>query len=98
MAPLGLQTSVRAVAFSPDGEMVLIGNHDRMAGLWDVAEQLPDDLPRIATWVEIVTSMVLDDQGVIHVLDNPALRKRRERLEQLGGTPELSKTGTQQQR
>ena len=43
--------------------------------------ELPDDLDRIATWVEVLTGLTLDaGQGTIQVLDNAAWRERREQL------------------
>ena len=66
---------------------------DRSLRLWarlfrNVPE-LPDDLERIATWVEVLTGLTLEaGKGTIQVLDNAAWRERRERLEQLGGPPE----------
>ncbi len=57
------------------------------ARLWDAPAPLPDDLPRLAAWVEAVTGMELDERGSIHVLDRAAWLERRRRLEQLGGPP-----------
>jgi tetratricopeptide (TPR) repeat protein len=55
---------------------------------------LPDELERIATWVEVITGLRLDkQQSLIQVLDNAAWLERRERLMQLGGPPE---TGPEQ--
>jgi hypothetical protein len=36
----------------------------------------------------VITGLRLDQEGIVHVLDNPAMLKSRERLEQLGGAPE----------
>ncbi len=74
------------VAFSPDGKSILIDDDDTVS-LWDLSE-LPDDLPRIATWIEVLTGMELDAQGSFHVLDEAAMQKRRALLEQLGGPPQ----------
>ena len=48
------------MAFSPDGKTVLTGCYDKTARLWDVSE-LPDDLARISTWVEVITGLELDE-------------------------------------
>ena len=59
------------------------------ARLFRKVPELPDDLERVATWVEVLTGLTLDaGQGTIQVLDNAAWRERRERLEQRGGPPE----------
>jgi WD40 repeat protein len=84
-SPLQHQDSVVAVAFSSDGKAVLTCSDT--VRLWEVAE-LPDELPRIAAWVEVLTGLELDDRGLVHVLDNAAWLGRRERLEQFGGPPE----------
>ena len=55
---------------------------------------MPDDVERIAAWVEVITGLRLDkQQRLIQVLDNAAWLERRERLMQLGGPPE---TGPEQ--
>ena len=80
---------VLTVAFSPDGKSFLTGGRRSGARLFRKVPELPDDLDRVATWVEVLTGLTLDaGQGTIRVLDNAAWRKRREQLEQLGGPPE----------
>ena len=46
------------------------------------APELPDDLERVAIWVEVLTGLRLEaEQGSIQVLDNAAWLASRERLE-----------------
>ena len=85
--PLTHQGEVRAVAFSPDGKTVITGSRDKTARLWDVAAALPDELERVATWVEVLTGLELDEMGSARVLDNATWLRRREKLKQLGGPP-----------
>jgi WD40 repeat protein len=85
--PLMHQNRVSAVAFSPDGKTVLTGGFTGTAQLWDISE-LPDDLPRVAAWAEVITGLRLDQEGTVHVLDSATWLKSRERLQQLGGPPE----------
>jgi WD40 repeat protein len=86
--PLTHQEVVRAVAFSLDGKTILTGCADGTARLWDVAtELLPDDLERVANWVEVLTGLTLDENGSIQILDNEAWLRGREKIKQQGGPP-----------
>jgi WD40 repeat protein/serine/threonine protein kinase/tetratricopeptide (TPR) repeat protein len=77
------------VAFYPDGKSFLVSDGFRTRRL-RTASELPDDLERVATWVEVLTGLTLDPQrGTIQVLDNAAWLERRQRLTQRGGPPEL---------
>ena len=78
---------VSAGTFSPDGRSILTGSRDKTARLWPVASPLQGELERIILWTEVVTGMELDDAGTVSVLDAEAWRKRRLRLEELGGAP-----------
>jgi hypothetical protein len=48
---------------------------------------LPDDLPRIAIWVEALTGQTLDASGSIQPLNNATWLARREQVERQGGPP-----------
>jgi WD40 repeat protein len=85
--PLMHQGPVEAVAFSPDGKTVMTGSMDKTARLWDVAAALPDQLERVATWVEVLTGLELDEFGSARVLDSATWHRRRDRLTRLGGPP-----------
>ena len=86
--PLTHQGAVMAVAFSPDGTTVITGSRDGTARFWDVAtELLPDDLERVANWVEVLTGLTLDENGSIQILDNAAWLRGREKVKQQGGPP-----------
>jgi tetratricopeptide (TPR) repeat protein len=84
--PLELSDGVRSVAFSPDGRSLLAGG-SRTARIWDAPAPLPDDLPRLAAWVETAVGLRLHEQVSIQVLDAAAWWERRRSLEQLGGPP-----------
>jgi WD40 repeat protein len=81
--PLTHQGQVWAVAFSPDGKTVAIGSFDQTARLWDVAAALPNELERVATWVEVLTSLELDELGSTTALDDATWLQRHEKLKQL---------------
>jgi eukaryotic-like serine/threonine-protein kinase len=78
--------SVYDLAFSPDSKTLLTGCMDGKARLFSRAPEVPDDLVRVANWVEACTGTALDPgQGSMRVLDNAAWLENRERLERLGG-------------
>ena len=77
-----------AVAYSRGGNTVITGSRDGTARFWDVAtELLPDDLERVANWVEVLTGLTLDETDSIQILDNAAWLRGREKVEQQGGPP-----------
>jgi WD40 repeat protein len=87
--PLRHPAHVSVLAFSPDGQWFLSGCYDGTARLFRTAPELPDDLDRVATWVEVITGLTFDaEPGSIRVLDNEAWLAQRERLRRLGGPPE----------
>ena len=82
---------VKSLAFSPDGRSFVSGGgrNGGQARIFSNFSELPEDLDRVATWVEVLTGLTLDTrQGSIQLLDNEAWQARRERLLELGGPPE----------
>jgi WD40 repeat protein/tetratricopeptide (TPR) repeat protein len=80
------QGRVTVIAMSPDGRTAVTSTGNNEAVLWDVAE-LPDDLPRIETWVHAKTGLTIDEEGQVKRLEGPAWRDERDRLGSLGGVP-----------
>jgi tetratricopeptide (TPR) repeat protein len=81
------------VAFLADGKTLFTWG-DGASRLFPVPPDVPDELDRIAAWVEVITGLRLDTQdGLVQVLDNAAWLERRARLMELGGPPE---TGPEQ--
>jgi tetratricopeptide (TPR) repeat protein len=79
------------VAFSPDGKTLLTGCNDGKVRAFSRPRNLPDELDRVATWVEVLTGLTLEkQQGSIKVLDHGAWLAAGARLEQLGGRPEVA--------
>jgi tetratricopeptide (TPR) repeat protein len=66
---------------------MILTSDSETARRWDAPAPLPDDLPRLAAWVEVVTGLELDERGAVRVLDGATWLERRRRLEQLGGPP-----------
>ena len=85
--PMRHQGEVLAVAFSPDGKTVLTGSVGRRRCGSGRRRELPDDLERVATWVEALTGLTLDASGSIQPLDRDAWLERREKVERQGGPP-----------
>jgi hypothetical protein len=65
----------------------LTGSKDKTVRLWPITGPLIGEVERINLWAEVVTGMELDDAGTVKVLDAEAWRKRRIRLQELGGPP-----------
>ena len=84
--PMQHSGRVRELAFTSDGRFLLTNDLTTVRG-WDTPAPLPDDLPRLAAWVEVTTGLELHERGSIRVLDRDAWLERRRRLEPLGGPP-----------
>jgi tetratricopeptide (TPR) repeat protein len=78
---------VDPVAFLDDGKSLFTSSAE--CRLFAVPRDLPDEVERMAAWVEVITGLRLDKkQGLIQVLDNAAWLERREQLMELGGPPD----------
>jgi WD40 repeat protein len=78
---------VMTAAFRPDGKTVLTGTWDR-AFLWGVPVPAEGEVERLRLWVEVSTGLELDDGGGMVELNAGTWRRRRERLQRLGGAPD----------
>jgi WD40 repeat protein/serine/threonine protein kinase len=85
--PLRHQREVRAVAFSPDGRLLLTGSFDGTSRLWDVPSPVAGDMERITLWVQVLTGMELDRDGLFQMSDAAAWQQHSHRLQELGGPP-----------
>jgi hypothetical protein len=52
-----------------------------------VGAPLAGDEARIGAWLQVLTGLELDAEGVLHVLDAPDWRERSRRLDEVGGPP-----------
>jgi WD40 repeat protein/serine/threonine protein kinase/tetratricopeptide (TPR) repeat protein len=78
---------VNDLVFSPDGRYLFICDDTTTARLWDAPGPLPDDVPRLLTWVEVATGLELDERGSLRAIDPDGLLEHRRRLGSLGGPP-----------
>jgi WD40 repeat protein/tRNA A-37 threonylcarbamoyl transferase component Bud32 len=78
---------VSAVAYSPDGKNLLTASADHTAQLWRGPIAVEGTPERLTLWVQVMTGMELDADGVVQGLDAAAWEQRRQRLEELGGPP-----------
>ncbi len=82
---------IYSVAFSPDGRTFLTGGVNLTVRSFPTTAELPQNLPRVAAWVQVLTGLALDErQSLIRVLDNAAWLASQERLKQLGGPPKTT--------
>jgi WD40 repeat protein len=85
--PLRHRDTVSVLAFSPDGKFLVTGSTDRTARLWEVPAPAAGSAERLKAWVEVMTSIELDEHGGMRMLDEPEWQQRRHRLQELGGGP-----------
>jgi WD40 repeat protein len=89
-APLENQTGPIGLAkFSPNGRRLMTFGADHAARVWQVPAPVEGDLERILLWVQVMTGLELASNDVVNVLDAPTWHQRRQRLERLGGPPDL---------
>jgi WD40 repeat protein len=85
--PVHHAEGVSDVVFSPDGKHLLTGGWDRVARLWPTVEPVPDEVERVTVWVETMTGLHVGHTGSPDLLTAEEWRKRKERLDALGGPP-----------
>ena len=78
--PMRHPAAIWAVAFSSDGESILTCSTVAVR-VWPTMK-LPDDLPRVANWVEALTGLSLDTSGSTQPLGRDDWLKCREEVKQ----------------
>jgi eukaryotic-like serine/threonine-protein kinase len=87
--PLDHGGSIDSVAYSPDGKTIVATASEakNKVRVWHLPAIVDYDLARIEVWVETITGLSANSQGIIHSFDSEKWRARRELLRQLGGPP-----------
>jgi hypothetical protein len=77
-------------ATSPtDGKTAVTGSRGKTARLWKIPQPIRGDPERIFLWAQVITGLELDEHGVVRFLDADTWHQRRQRLQELGGPPEM---------
>jgi WD40 repeat protein len=84
--PILIPEKLASLQLSASGTTLLALGQDGSVRFWGVAD-LPDDLHRVAAWIEVSTALTADPEGSIKPLDHDALQQRRALLSRLGGPP-----------
>jgi WD40 repeat protein len=84
--PLRHPSQVQSATFSENGKSVLTGNRDGVRH-WHVASPAEGSAKRIVLWAQVLTGMELDAAEEVQILNAREWQARRQRLEELGGSP-----------
>jgi WD40 repeat protein len=79
--------SVAALKLSPDGTLLLAASEAGELRFWKMPRPVEGEVKRIVSWVQVITEMQLDADGVMTRLDTQTWRERRRMLDTLGGPP-----------
>jgi WD40 repeat protein len=70
---------VTGAGFCPDGNSIVTACGDGTARIWNLARS-SRNLDQLQSWIEMVTGLSLDDEGIVHVLDTNTWSSRRRHL------------------
>src|SRR5262249_37390591 len=79
--PLGL------ALFRSDGRAVAIFGSET-GRLWFLPDRVNLSLPRLKLWVDVLTTIAMDEQGVTRLLTPDEWNRKRKELDEMGGPPD----------
>jgi hypothetical protein len=82
--PLVHQSVIRDVAFSPDGKTLWTGSFDQSARSWDLPIDVAGEVNQIVLWIQVLTGMELDPDGLFRESDAATWCERRQHVKELG--------------
>jgi WD40 repeat protein len=87
-SPLRHAGAVQAIAFHSDARSVMTVGRDGVLTRWRTPPRpATGTYEQLRCWVEVLAGATLDDDGIVRRLAAEQRRERRERLDQLGGSP-----------
>jgi WD40 repeat protein/tRNA A-37 threonylcarbamoyl transferase component Bud32 len=76
------------VALSADGKTALTVS-DGKTRLWHFPQPMRGDPERIMLWAQVITGLEVDELTAVRFLDAATWQQRRQRLQELGGPPDV---------
>lgn len=86
-SPLIHGHTISVAAFSPDSKALATNALNGTVRVWRLPAQVEGSPECIALWVQLWSTYELGQDGNFRSLNGPALRERRQRLDELGGPP-----------
>lgn len=81
--PLNHQFTIRDVAFSPDGKKLWTASFDKSVRSWALPTGIDGESNHISLWIQVLTGMELDSDGLFRELDAATWQQRRQLLNTL---------------
>ena len=85
--PMTHQYTIRDLTFSPDGKTLWTSSFDRTVRSWEPPIAVAGEVNQIVAWIQAVTGLELDQDGLFRELDAAAWLRRRQLLTESGGAP-----------
>jgi hypothetical protein len=78
--------------FRPDGRAIAVLGSET-ARLWFRPDPVDLSLPRLKLWVDVLTTITMDEQGVTRFLTPDEWNRKRKELDNMGGPPVIRLPG-----